>query len=88
MLFDAGQVVATRQALSHLFSHGLEPLDLLFRHLAGDFGDLCEQDKKVNELAILHGARILSAYIVGEAKLYVITEADRSVTTVLMASEY
>ncbi len=88
MLFSLGQVVATPGALDHLISHGISPGALITRHSIGDWGNLCRDDKLMNSMAILEGTRILSAYNVGDVKLYVITEADRSSTTLLLASEY
>ena len=64
-------------------------LSLVFRHSEGDWGDLVDEDKELNELAIKCGDRILSMYQEGlPDKFYVITEADRSYTTVLLAEEY
>ncbi len=62
---------------------------LLDRHVRGDWGDVCEDDKKANEAALKHGARLLSSYTTesGE-KLWVITEASREQTTVLTPGEY
>ncbi len=88
MLFSFGRLMATPGAISHLAEHGLSPLDLINRHINGDWGDLGVSDKKLNDEAITDGSRILSAYIVAGEKLYVITEWDRSYTTVLLASEY
>ena len=88
MLFSLGSLVATPGAIDHLSEHDLSPLDLLKRHGNGDWGDLGSSDKKLNDLAITDGSRILSAYLVAGAKLYVITEWDRSYTTILLASEY
>ena len=60
----------------------------LARHAEGDWGDLCEEDKEENELSLREGFRILSAYNNDEHKIWIITEADRSVTTVLFPEEY
>jgi hypothetical protein len=60
----------------------------LARHVEGDWGDLCEEDKKENELSLREGFRLLSAYKNDEHKIWIITEADRSVTTVLFPEEY
>jgi hypothetical protein len=87
-LFKLGQVVATPAALAHCEQHGTDALILIARHCSGDWGDLCADDVAANVHAIQHDLRVLSAYVVGDAKLYVITEWDRSVTTLLMASEY
>lgn len=88
MLFSLGHVVATPGALDHLISHGIPPMALITRHSVGDWGNLCRDDKLMNSIAIQEGTRILSAYIVGDDMLYVITEADRSSTTLLLATEY
>ncbi len=60
----------------------------LARHAEGDWGDLCEEDKKENELSLREGFRLFSAYKNDEHKIWIITEADRSVTTVLFPEEY
>lgn len=88
MLFPTGQILATRLALPHLESHDMHPMQLVLRHASGDYGDLCPTDILENVRAIRRGHRILSAYLIGDQKVYVITEADRSATTVLLASEY
>jgi hypothetical protein len=68
---------------------GQSPLELLRRHQSGDWGELCEADKRENELSVEHGFRILSAYRTArDVRLWVITEADRSVTTILLPEEY
>lgn len=68
---------------------GITGVSLIVRHVTGDWGDLCQEDKEENELAVKEGFRILSAYKLptGE-KLWVITEADRSATTILRPDEY
>lgn len=64
-------------------------LESLRRHLSGDWGDLCQQDKAENELSLREGYRLLSAYEKdGLPKVWIITEADRSATTILFPSEY
>jgi len=61
----------------------------LVRHTAGDWGDVDEHDRRENELSLIHGLRLLSAYILNSGtKIWIITEADRSVTTVLLPDEY
>jgi hypothetical protein len=88
-LFDLGQMVATRGVLAHLQAHPVTTAQALVRrHVTGDFGDLSGADRQANLDAIQLGDRILSAYAVAGERLYVITEHDRSVTTVLLASEY
>jgi hypothetical protein len=61
----------------------------LSRHLLGDWGDLGEEDKKENEFSVLNNFRILSAYtLTTSVKIWIITEADRSATTILLPEEY
>lgn len=87
-LFNLGRVVGTQAALALLEQHNLSPMQFLERHVAGNFGDLCNEDKESNNEAIWNGERILSSYHVGDKKLWLITEADRSSTTLLISSEY
>jgi hypothetical protein len=76
-------------ALALLEQTNKSPLEFLSRHLRGDWGDLDQEDKTENELSLKHGFRLLSSYQVTETeKLWVITEADRSVTTLLLPEEY
>src|SRR5580700_9594942 len=88
-LFSLGQLVATPGALAALAKAGQTPLDFLSRHIRGDWGELCEEDRKENQLSVKRGFRILSSYKTNSGeKIWVITEADRSVTTVLLPDEY
>ena len=87
MLFPTGQIVATPGALS-LAEQGLDLLQCLQRHLNGDWGDLCEEDKAENEFSLQNGFRLLSSYPTPFGKLWIITEADRCVTTFLLPEEY
>jgi hypothetical protein len=89
-LFPAGQIVATPGAIALLEQANKAPLEFVSRHLRGDWGDdLCQDDKTENELSLKQGFRLLSSYKVTESeKLWIITEADRSVTTLLLPSEY
>jgi len=83
-LFPSGRMVATPGALALLDETNKSPLEFLSRHLRGDWGDLDQEDKTENELALKFGFRLLSSYQVTETeKLWVITEADRSVTAPL-----
>lgn len=87
--FPLGRIVATPGALELLSEARVEPLDLLSRHASGDWGKLGEEDRRENELSVRRGFRILSSYPVGEnKKVWIITEADRSVTTILLPEEY
>ncbi len=69
-------------------SYKINWLVLLHRHVTGDWGDLADEDKQENELSVQKGFRILSAYGKGYRKLWTITEADSSVTTILRPVEY
>ena len=88
-LFALGRVVATPGALDALQAAGQGPGALLARHVRGDWGELCEEDRQENAAALKHGFRLLSAYTLKDGvRLWIITEADRSVTTLLLPSEY
>lgn len=65
-----------------------EVLSALGRYTNKDWGDLCEEDKQINEDALLHGDRILARYETSKGPIYIITEWDRSKTTVLFIDEY
>lgn len=88
-LFSPGRMLATPSALALLEKSNKSPMEFLSRHLRGDWGDLDQEDKAENELSLKQGLRLMSNYRVTEAEaLWVITEADRSVTTLLLPSEY
>ncbi len=88
-LFALGSVVATPGAVETMKRLSIEPITLLLRHTNGDWGELCDEDQQENVRAVKYGYRILSSYRVDpDTKLYVITEADRSYTTILLPSEY
>lgn len=88
-LFPLGQVVATPGALAALQKAGQGPHDFLSQHMCGEWGDLSDEDRRENETSLEHGFRLLSSYrtAAGE-KVWVITEADRSATTLLLPEEY
>ena len=87
--FSLGQIVATPGALSVLQRAGQSAQEFLARHAVGDWSDLDAHDRRENALAVREGFRLLSAYrtTAGE-RLWIITEADRSVTTLLLPDEY
>ena len=88
-LFALGQVVATPGALAVLEKAGQQPGDFLARHVCGNWGDLSPEDINENEFSLRHGFRLLSAYHTSTGdKLWVITEADRSSTCILLPEEY
>lgn len=82
-----GQVVATPGVLQRV--PYVELITALRRHARGDWGDLDEDDHRANDQAVQHGGRILSAYTIPDGlRVWVITEADRSATTILLPDEY
>jgi hypothetical protein len=84
-----GRLVATPGALEVLSEAGEDPLVYLSRHASGDWGDLDEHhDRRENERPLRHGWRVLSSYPVGRETIWIITAADRSVTTILLPEEY
>ncbi len=87
--FFLGQIVATPGAIEALEKANQHPLAFLYRHRHGDWGDLGEEDKQENEFSLLNDLRILSAYTLKTGvHIWIITEADRSSTTILLPSEY
>jgi hypothetical protein len=87
--FLPGRLVATRGAIEAFYASGDFPLEYLLRHLKGDWGEVDEHDRLENELSVRQGWRILSVYtLTNGTKVWVITEADRSVTTFLLPDEY
>ncbi|EPF70382.1 hypothetical protein [Acinetobacter rudis] len=87
-LFALGQVVSTPNALELAKRKHIDLLALIHRHQTGDWGDLCEEDRVSNENALVTDSRILSSYQMDQDKIWIITEADRSVTTILLPSDY
>jgi hypothetical protein len=87
--FELGQIVATPGALAALKESGEEPAAFLSRHVSGDWGNLSDEDRRENEFSLEHGFRLLSAYrLRNGTKMWIITEADRSSTTLLLPDEY
>ena len=85
--FALGRVVATPGALAAISNEEIQAA--LSRHHYGDWGDLCEEDRAENERSLRDGFRLLSVYrTTAGVKFYIITEADRSATTVLLPEEY
>lgn len=85
-----GRVVATSGAKGALDATDSNPLAYLVRHAAGDWGTVCAEDAELNNSALINAERVLSAYTLrdGETTIWIITEHDRSVTTILLPSEY
>ena len=94
LLFGIGTLYVTRGIQALIDEQDLDVTPFIARHQTGDWGEVCAEDAGENQLSLEKGFRILSAYsftsdIDGETyKLWVVTEADRSVTTVLRPSEY
>lgn len=89
MKFELGKIVATPGALAAMEGAGITPASLLARHAAGDWGELDPEDIRENEFSLANGFRLLSAYrLTDGTKIWIITEADRSSTCVLLPSEY
>ena len=87
--FELGQTLITPGAQEALQEAGQAPHEFLVRHEAGDWGELCEDDHKENELSLQQGFRLLSAYCTCKGrKIWIITEWDRSTTTILLPEEY
>jgi hypothetical protein len=91
MVFCVGQVVATRGVAYEMekdkeFERFVRKS--FSRHATGDWGDMCEEDKAYNDEALANGGRLFSAYKNGDTKIWIITEYDRSATTILFPEEY
>jgi len=96
--FELGQLCYTPGAQEVLQRYKISPFQLIARHVAGDWGDVCPEDAQANEEALQQGSRLFSVYVLPPplseektevaVKLWVITEADRSVTTLLLPKEY
>ena len=85
--FSLGQLVATPNALSQIPKDTID--QSLARHLCGDWGDVSEEDRTENELSLKEGLRLFSVYHAQDrTKFWIITEADRSATTVLLPEDY
>lgn len=87
--FPLGQVVATQGAIKALEEAKQSYIGFLARHLRGDWGEVCKEDWSANDQAVVEGTRLLSAYRTSkDERLWIITEADRSSTTILLPDEY
>ena len=84
--FPYGRIAATRRVIDELDAITISRL--LSRHLRCDWGDLCDEDWAQNDHAVKSGERLLSSYQAAGQKVFIITEWDRSVTTILFADEY
>jgi hypothetical protein len=87
--FPMGLPVITLAAQATLHEAGISGVLLLARHIHGDWGELPVEDLAANELAVLTGKRLLSSYSLPDGgKVWIVTEADRSVTTILLPDDY
>ena len=87
--FSLGQIVATPGSLEAMENAHQNPAELLRRHVSGDWGDVCQEDRETNDVALKEGLRVMSVYkLATGATVWIITEADRSVTTILLPDEY
>ncbi|WP_318419486.1 type I restriction endonuclease subunit M [Photobacterium leiognathi] len=86
--FRLGQVCATQGAIALSDNNPTLLRSLLRRHASGDWGELCDNDKRANDDAVLKAGRILSSYTLNGENIWIITEHDRSVTTILLPKEY
>jgi len=87
--FALGQTYITPGAEEALMIAGQTGIEFLRRHMSGDFGELADEDLRENGLSLRKGFRVLSAYRTTKGqKLWIINEADRSSTTILLPSEY
>ncbi len=89
VLFDLGQTVMTIGAKEALEESNQQPFEFIKLHQSGDWGIVGKEDAQENEFSLKNGFRLLSAYRTAKGeKLWIITEADRSITTILLPSEY
>lgn len=91
MKFPLGKICTTYEIHSLMtqdLSFRIFVTDSIIRHSLGDWGNICEEDKEENEFSLKNGFRLFSAYENGDRKIWIITEADRSATTVLFPHEY
>jgi len=87
--FELGNIYITPGAIDALVESNQHAQEFLQRHQRGDWGELDEHDQRENEFSVRHGFRILSAYRTAkDVRLWIITEADRSSTTILLPEEY
>jgi|APEBP8051072210_1049370.scaffolds.fasta_scaffold00243_20 hypothetical protein len=86
--FSLGHITATRGVFEHLERHGVNASEYLARHARGDWGDVPPEDAAENEFAVNRRLRLLSSYMIAGERVWIITEADRSVSTLLFPSEY
>ena len=87
-LFPLGHLVATAGVNAHLIDTGIDPTPFIHQHHGGLWGDVPPEDAQENDFSVLNGFRVLSSYQIAGERVWIITEADRSCTTLLFPSEY
>lgn len=87
-LFKLGMIVATPGVLEHFDRHEINAQVYIERHQCGDWGNVPPEDAQENDLSVQNGFRVLSSYDIAGERVWIITEADRSSTTLLFPSEY
>jgi len=87
-LFSLRQIVATAGVHAHLVTNGIDPTPFIRQHNCGLWGDVPPEDAQVNDFSVLNGLRVLSSYLIAGERVWLITEADRSSTTLLFPFEY
>lgn len=86
---ELGRILATPDALAALQESGQSPAEFLERHAAQDWGDVCSEDWKLNDLALVQGDRLLSSYRTRKnVVIWIVTEWDHSVTTIMLPENY
>jgi hypothetical protein len=87
-LFPLGQIVATNGVHQHLVANGIDPTPYIQQHHCGLWGDVPPEDAQENDFSVLNDFRVLSSFNISGQRVWIITEADRSSTTLLFPSEY
>lgn len=88
-LFPLGHILITPGALAAVAAAGVQAADYVTRHVHGNWGDMSKDDWERNTQALTQGTRVFSAYVLPDAtRLWIITEADRRSTTLLLPEEY
>ena len=88
LAFETGNLYVTVGVNALISDDRVGLLEIVARHMNCDWGDVCEEDKQSNNEALLHDDRLLSSYQLNNETVWIITEADRSATTILLPSEY
>lgn len=88
-LFHPGRLLVTPAAHAALHTHGIPVISVILQHVCGNWGEVPDDDRRQNDLSVETGLRLLSCYRLPDAsRIWVITEWDRSVTTLLLPDEY